>query len=194
MLLTARACGSRPAAPLGAQCPIQALFDAKPTTINMADFSVHDVAAVLKRYIRELPQPIFTARLQSLFFAALGTSRRARRGHEHGRGAKRRQAARSRRNLSKAPTTNDRAVPAVPPAHFAPSFPPALPNWARVDLADDTRRLACLQLLLMILPTVNRDLLQAVLSFLKKVRVQMPTLCCTLFAKSHLSFPRCSRR
>ena len=53
----------------------QAAFDAKPATINLADFSVHDVAAVLKRFIRELPQPIFTARLQSIFFATLGTAR-----------------------------------------------------------------------------------------------------------------------
>jgi len=50
----------------------QALFDSRPAKVDLAEFSVHDVAAVLKRYIRELPQPIFTARLQSMFFSALG--------------------------------------------------------------------------------------------------------------------------
>jgi hypothetical protein len=52
----------------------QALFDSKPANVDLSDFSAHDVANVLKRYVRELPQPIFTARLQSLFFAALGTN------------------------------------------------------------------------------------------------------------------------
>jgi hypothetical protein len=38
------------------------------------------------------------------------------------------------------------------------------------DLSDDTRRLASLQLLLIALPAPNRDLLQALFSFLRKVR------------------------
>jgi len=53
----------------------QALFDSRPAKMDLVEFSVHDVAAVLKRYIRELPQPIFTARLQSMFFSALGKGR-----------------------------------------------------------------------------------------------------------------------
>ena len=53
---------------------MQAAFDAKPASLSLVDYSVHDVAAVLKRFVRELPQPVFTARLQSMFFAALGTS------------------------------------------------------------------------------------------------------------------------
>lgn len=40
--------------------------------MDFVGYSVHDVAGLLKRYIRELPEPIFTLRLQSFFFAALG--------------------------------------------------------------------------------------------------------------------------
>lgn len=47
---------------------------------------------------------------------------------------------------------------------------PLLPGLF-ADLADDTRRLACLQLLLIDLPTPNRHLLQALFFFLKKVRL-----------------------
>lgn len=90
---------------------LQNIFDGKPVRrVDMKEFSVHDVAGVLKRYIRELPEPIFTARLQNLFFAAL-------------------------------------------------------------EIKDPRRKLICLQLLILVLPLPNRDLLHALLFFLHKVHL-----------------------
>jgi len=88
---------------------LQVLFDTRPgKPVDFSDYSVHDVAGLLKRYIRELPEPLFTLRLQNLFFAAQ-------------------------------------------------------------ELSNLSRKLVCYQLLLIILPKPNRDLLQAILFFLKKI-------------------------
>jgi len=54
---------------------LQNIFDGKPTRdVPLSEYSLHDVAGLLKRFVRELPEPIFSVRLQNLFFAAMGSS------------------------------------------------------------------------------------------------------------------------
>jgi len=53
---------------------LQLHFETKPMVpVDFSKYSVHDVAGVLKRYFRDLPEPIFTFRLQNLFFSTQGT-------------------------------------------------------------------------------------------------------------------------
>jgi len=88
---------------------LQVVFDTRPMQpVDFSSYSVHDVAGLLKRFVRELPEPIFTMRLQNFFFTTL-------------------------------------------------------------DMADEKRRLVALQLLLVILPKHNRDLLFALMFFLKRI-------------------------
>ena len=52
---------------------LQVTFDTRPMrAVDFSTYSVHDVAGLLKRFVRDLPEPIFTNRLQSLFFATQG--------------------------------------------------------------------------------------------------------------------------
>ena len=88
---------------------LQVVFDTRHMQkVDFSQFSVHDVAGLLKRYVRELPEPVFTLRLQNFFFASL-------------------------------------------------------------EMTNVKRRLVCLQLLLIILPKHNRDLLFALMYFLKRI-------------------------
>jgi len=48
---------------------LQVHFDTRPTTpVDFSSYVVHDVAGILKRFIRDIPDPLFTQRLQRLFF------------------------------------------------------------------------------------------------------------------------------